>query len=100
MPVEGDYRVQDDYGASDMPWEAPEEWKSQCMHMLRKLPEMPLYARCDFLHGPHHQAWLIELELIEPSLFFRHDPQSPQRFAKVLVDRCMLKCDLYLPKKK
>ena len=88
VPVSGDYRVQDDYGATDMPWDPPEIWQSLCSAMLEELPHQPLYARCDFLHGPQRQPWLIELELIEPSLFFRHDPESPQRFARALVERC------------
>ena len=88
VPVPGDYRVQDDYGAADMPWEPPEEWRAQCEVLLDSLPVTPLYARCDFLSGPEGEPWLVELELIEPSLFFRHDPESPQRFAEAILDRC------------
>ena len=88
VPVDGDYRVQDDYGASDMPWEPPVEWRRQCEALLSTLDEVPLYARCDFLSGPEGEPWLIELELIEPSLFFRHDPQSPGRFAEAILARC------------
>ncbi len=88
VPVDGDYRVQDDYGASDMPWEAPVAWQRNCEQMLNKLKVMPLYARCDFLTNTQGQPWLIELELIEPSLFFRHDPQSATRFAEAIIEHC------------
>ena len=88
VPVKGDYRVQDDYGASDMPWEAPITWQKRCEQMLKSLKYMPLYARCDFLTNAKGEPWLIELELIEPSLFFRHDKESPQRFAQCIVDLC------------
>ena len=87
VPVTGDYRVQDDYGASDMPWSPPEAWRQGCDELLSQLNPMPLYARCDFLHGPNHEPWLIELELIEPSLFFRHDHESPKRFADAILAR-------------
>lgn len=88
VPVAGDYRVQDDYGASDMPWSPPTSWLDDCQALIENLPILPLYARCDFLHGPNGQPWLIELELIEPSLFFRHDPSSPDRLAEAIVERC------------
>ena len=88
VPAPGDYRVQDDYGASDMPWDPPDEWKDQCEALIKRLPMVPLYARCDFLSGPRGEPWLVELELIEPSLFFRHDASSPQRFADAILARC------------
>ncbi len=84
VPVSGDYRVQDDYGATDMPWTPPPEWRVACQELIARLPQAPLYARCDLLHGPNDSPWLIELELIEPSLFFRHNLDSPQRFARAI----------------
>jgi hypothetical protein len=33
------------------------------------------------------QYLLTELELVEPSLFFRHDPASAERLAEVVVKR-------------
>ena len=89
VPVAGDYRVQDDYGACDYPWQPSEDVLQSCQHILNQLThlyEAVLYARCDFLFNDQGQAHLIELELIEPSLFFRHDSSSPQRFAQAIVD--------------
>jgi hypothetical protein len=31
--------------------------------------------------------WLMELELVEPSLYLRMDPDAPMRFAEALVRR-------------
>ena len=87
VPVSGDYRVQDDYGAQDYPWTPPQSWLKQAQDLLKSLPETPLYARCDFLKDHDNLPRLIELELIEPSLFFRHDPASPERFAKAILER-------------
>ena len=42
---------------------------------------VPLYARVDLLPGP----LLIEVELVEPSLFLEHGPGSPERFARAIT---------------
>ena len=86
VPVLGDYRVQDDYGAKDYPWNPPSEWKSQTLTLINNLPICPLYARADFLKDDSGDPRLIELELIEPSLFFRHDSDSPHRFVTAILD--------------
>jgi glutathione synthase/RimK-type ligase-like ATP-grasp enzyme len=41
----------------------------------------PLYARVDLIRDDQGQPRLLELELIEPSLFFAHAPQAAARFA-------------------
>jgi glutathione synthase/RimK-type ligase-like ATP-grasp enzyme len=43
--------------------------------------ETPLYARVDLIRDAGGQPLLLELELIEPSLFFDHAPQAAERFA-------------------
>lgn len=42
---------------------------------------IPLYARVDLLQDGAGQPRLLELELIEPSLFFAHAPPAAARFA-------------------
>lgn len=60
---------------------------SVARHVLAALPfEMPTYARVDLLpsdHGPQ----LLELELIEPSMFFAHSAGGAERFAAALLKR-------------
>ncbi len=46
-----------------------------------------LYARVDEIPGSDGAPRLVELELTEPSLFFRHGPGSAERLAKRIVDR-------------
>jgi len=41
----------------------------------------PGVACVDVIRGPTGQAQLLELELIEPSLFFAQAPQAAARFA-------------------
>jgi len=88
IPVPGDYRVQDDFGATDMPYEfTPQEIK-RMEEMLAMVPENEqlLYARFDFLKNNNGELLLNELELIEPSLFFRHSEKSPTLFANAIFD--------------
>ena len=42
----------------------------------------PAYARADFVRGPDGQFLVMELELIEPSMYLRMDPDAPRRFAE------------------
>ena len=46
----------------------------------------PLYCRVDLLPGPGGPA-IIELELIEPSLFFGFAPGSMERYADEVAVR-------------
>lgn len=75
IPVSGDYRVQDTFGASDITYDLNPteiELSEACLKFLsNKFGEL-LYARFDFLHGEDESVYLNEVELIEPSLFFQH----------------------------
>lgn len=93
VPVPGDYRVQDDYGASDEPYTFTESELALATHAretaesILGLSGPLLYARADFLRADDGTLRITELELIEPSLFFRHDPAAPMRLARALVQR-------------
>ena len=45
---------------------------------------LPLYARVDLIRDGQGQPRLLELELIEPSLFFAHAPHAAARFAECI----------------
>ena len=49
--------------------------------------EAALYARADLVRAPDGAFWTMEVELIEPGLYFRMHPAAPQRFAEALADR-------------
>ena len=101
IPVPGDYRVQDDFGASDEPYafNSTEEVEVQRILMALqsvlnqkcRLEEPLLYARIDVLRDGQGGLFLNELELVEPSLFFRHDNASPMRLAQA-VKRRLSRC--------
>ncbi len=89
VPVAGDFRVQDDYGASDYAYTLNEQELAVAARALeyaeRKFGRL-LYARVDFLHGTEGEVYLNELELIEPSLFLRHDPDAAGRLVAALQE--------------
>lgn len=93
VPVAGDYRVQDDYGASDEPYTFSGAELALATHVretaerLLGLTRPLLYARADFLRADDGALQITELELIEPSLFFRHDKRAPMRLAQALQRR-------------
>jgi glutathione synthase/RimK-type ligase-like ATP-grasp enzyme len=67
------------------PFDPPPAEAELAASILRALPTArPLYARIDLLHDEAGELRLMELELIEPSLFLRHGPDGARPFAKAL----------------
>ena len=82
IPGEGDFRVQEEYGADIIPvLPEPALLKTSDGVMQLVNPE-PVYARVDFVRGPDNQFLLMELELVEPSMYLRMDSKAPARFAE------------------
>jgi hypothetical protein len=50
--------------------------------VIDSLETVPLYARVDLIADAARGNRLIELELIEPVLFFRHSRYAAQRMAE------------------
>ncbi len=59
--------------------------------VLNTLSEVPVYARVDLVPDQSGRLTLMELELIEPSLFLSFDACSPMRFADALQRQIELK---------
>jgi glutathione synthase/RimK-type ligase-like ATP-grasp enzyme len=93
VPRPGDYRVQDDHGATDAPATLTASERDLAASILamaetRLRLDAPLaYARVDFLRTDTGALVLNELELVEPSLFFRHSEAAPARFADAILGR-------------
>ena len=87
VPVAGDYRVQDDFGASDMPATFTDDELALARSIVDAVDADLLYARVDFLRDADGELRLTELELVEPSLFFRHAPEAAAKLADALVRR-------------
>ena len=86
-PVPGDYRVQDDHGGTDAPAELAADELAAVGAVLAALdtPSL-LYARVDLLRHEGRAA-VIEVEAVEPSLFFRHGRHAADRLADALLAR-------------
>ena len=87
-PKPADYRVQEEHGGSNVAVRATPELLGSGARVLTSLDVTPLYARVDFVRANDATGyWLMELELIEPSLYLRMDAEAPERFAVALHER-------------
>ncbi len=85
---QGDFRVQEEHGGGVIPLPQPESGLiSAAQKVIAAIPELPLYARVDLVRTQANSFALMEVELIEPSLYFRFDVNSPNRFAKSIDNR-------------
>jgi glutathione synthase/RimK-type ligase-like ATP-grasp enzyme len=87
-PKAHDFRVQEEHGGVLRSVQAESGLRAAGDTALRALDSVPLYARADFVRANHAGNFLLmELELIEPSLYLRMDPEAPERFAQALHER-------------
>ncbi len=86
--VPGDFRVQEEYGGIITAVEPEAGLIESAQNVLRLIRDELLYARIDLVRDTSGGFMLMELELIEPALYFRMDPDSPARFASAF-DRMM-----------
>jgi glutathione synthase/RimK-type ligase-like ATP-grasp enzyme len=84
VPVPGDYRVQDDFGAKDYAIEFPDV--ALARRAVAAVRGSLLYARADFLMSDEGLL-LTELELVEPSFFFRHSRHAAECLATAISNR-------------
>jgi glutathione synthase/RimK-type ligase-like ATP-grasp enzyme len=82
----GDFRVQDDHGGTAHPCEATAEEIAFAERVAAAAPVAPAYARVDFIRADEGPT-LMELELIEPELFFRFAPDAATKLAAEVVRR-------------
>ena len=81
-PKQGDFRVQEEHGGQLQSIEPEASLLELSRAALAAIPSPTLYARIDWVRTPNGFA-LMELELIEPSLYFNMDADSAERFARV-----------------
>lgn len=85
-PPAGEFRVQPDFGAVTTPDTASPEQLAVAERALALVAdERPLYARVDLVAGPAGEVWLMELELVEPTLYLKPAAGSAERFATAIV---------------
>lgn len=80
-PAAGDYRVQEEHGGIIGSVNPAEDLVHAGSQAIEAINQTLLYARVDLVRLESGQPALIELELIEPSLYFEQSPNSAEMFA-------------------
>jgi hypothetical protein len=80
----GDFRIQTEFGGSALAAEPPARLLSDAEQLLLPLSDPWLYARVDGVEAGG-RLLLMELELIEPMLFFAGQPAAAARFACAIL---------------
>ena len=86
LPAAGDFRVQVDHGGTVVPFQPDAALRAFADRVLAAVAHPWLYARVDVVRtasGP----MLMELELLEPDLFFTESPAAAERLADALILR-------------
>ena len=81
----GDFRVQDDFGGTLHPYDPSEEEIAFAEAVVSHCRQQPLYARVDAIWDNLDQLAISELELIEPELWFRYNPDAANRLADTFI---------------
>ncbi len=89
-PATGDFRVQDQFGGYETAVSAPQAALALAEAALAATAQITAttalpYARVDMLRDGEGQFRLMELELIEPSLFLHFAPDRGTSFASAIV---------------
>nr|WP_297349874.1 hypothetical protein [uncultured Glaciecola sp.] len=85
-PAKGDFRVQEEHGGQLTSIEPSKAMFAIAEQTIDALPEEALYARVDIV-SLNGALMIIEVELIEPSLYFNMDDTSAEFFANVFASQ-------------
>ncbi len=83
-PKAGDYRVQPHLGGTEVPCEPPPGAVELAKAALAAAPAEAAYARVDMVRDNDGELAIIELELIEPSLWLQHAPDGGESFVSAV----------------
>lgn len=83
-PRQDDFRVQTDFGGTRKVAAPAQTVIAQAQAIVDSIAEPLLFARVDGIEVKGRLV-LMELELIDPLLFFSYDPTAAQRFAEVIA---------------
>lgn len=81
LPRVGDFRSQEEHGADISSVEPDPALVTVAAQVVAMVDPQPVYVRADFIRDDDDRFLLMELELIEPSLYFRADAAAADRFA-------------------
>ncbi len=81
-PRPNDFRVQEEHGGIITAVDPSPSMRRAADNAVKAIGEELLYARVDLVSDAGDNFLLMELELIEPALYFRMDERSPMFFAE------------------
>ena len=84
-PASGDFRVQEQFGGRETVWAASDAAQALAAAALVAAPAPPVYARVDMVGDAAGRLHIMELELIEPSLFLHHAPDKGAAFGHAVT---------------
>lgn len=83
VPKGGDFRVQEEHGGRITSFAPDAQLLKEATALINKIPFDLLFARVDLVNWQGSYV-LMEIELIEPALYFRTSPSSPKNFKDAL----------------
>jgi glutathione synthase/RimK-type ligase-like ATP-grasp enzyme len=86
-PAKSEFRSQEEHGADIRAVVPEEKLLLRAQQALSAISSPTLYARIDLVRDDHEDFVIMELELIEPSMYLRTDPDAPMRFARAIDER-------------
>ncbi len=86
-PKVEDFRVQEEHGGLIQAVDAEAPLVQCAEKAIGVIDPPPLYARIDLVRSAGNDFVVMELELIEPSLYLRMDANAPARFADAIDQR-------------
>jgi glutathione synthase/RimK-type ligase-like ATP-grasp enzyme len=84
-PLDGEFRVQEEYGGRAVPGMPDAEMIAAAGRVLAAAPGVSVFACVDGIHGAGRFT-LLELELLEPALYLGTDPAAADRFATAILE--------------
>jgi glutathione synthase/RimK-type ligase-like ATP-grasp enzyme len=86
VPAAGEFRSQEERGAEIRSVTPESLLRSRVEQAMATLHPAPLYARIDLVRDAMDDFRVMELELIEPSMYLRTEAGAPARFAQAIDD--------------
>ncbi len=87
VPAAGEFRIHEHWGGRDEPVTPADDELEVGRAALATLRTVPAYARVDLIRDEQQRPRVVELELVEPYLWFEIAPQAADRLASLLMAR-------------
>jgi glutathione synthase/RimK-type ligase-like ATP-grasp enzyme len=85
--AEGEFRIHEHWGGTDEPITPADDEIDVGRATLATLRTVPAYARVDLIRDEQQRPRVVELELVEPYLWFEIAPHAADRLASLLMAR-------------